>query len=234
MSAGKIVLLVFGILILLGAVAVLFGGGAVMWVHYGLADDDGFISTDTIDIDRDSYAVVTPPADIELGAGMWDGGGLATIRVEGQSDDPDNDIFIGIAAEPDLDEYLDDVEYDEVSDFSLYPLELSYSRRHGDAEPAPPSSETFWVQEAYGAGTQTLEWELEEGSYSLVLMNANGSAGLELSVIVAASIPVLFWIGLGLLIAGVVGLVLGIVMIVLAARRPREAQPPPEMIVVED
>ena len=66
MSAGRILLLIFGIIILLGSVPLLFGGGVLLWVHIALTDSEGFITTNTHQLERGSYAIVTEPTDIEF------------------------------------------------------------------------------------------------------------------------------------------------------------------------
>ncbi len=70
MSAGKIVLLVFGVIVLLVSFAFLVPGGVLMWAERAIKDSEGFYSTKTISSERDSYAIVTKPADIDL-KGDW-------------------------------------------------------------------------------------------------------------------------------------------------------------------
>jgi len=220
MSAGKIVLLVFGIIVLLLSVGLVFGGGALLWANSALTDDEGFYTTRFVQLDRDSYAIVTEPADIDLSAAwIWDCSNLVTFKVEGYSDDPSKQIFVGIAEESDLDAYLHNVEHDEIAEFSIYPYEIDYRYHPGSSSPVPPASQTFWSVSAHGSDTQSLEWSLESGTYSLVLMNDDGSAGLDLRVSVGAKVPLIFGTGLGFLIGGVVGLIIGFLMVFLAVRR---------------
>lgn len=226
MSAGRIILLVFGILILLASLPLLFGGGALLWANYALTDGEGFFATRTIYFDRDIYAIVTAPADIDLGgAWVWDWGKLVSFKVEGSNDDPSKQIFIGVAEASDLNAYLNDVKYDEITEFSIYPYRVSYLAHQGDSQPTAPTSETFWRASVHGAGTQTLEWELETGRYSLVLMNADGSAGVDVSVVFGVRVPPVFGIAVGLLVGGVLALIIGIPMIYFAVRRPQTSRP---------
>jgi len=221
-SAGKIkiVLLVLGLIVVLVAFGAMAAGGSALWANSNLKDDEGYFSTETILIDKDSHAIVTEPAGIDLEAAwIWDWSNLATIKVGGSNDNSSKQIFIGIAEESDLNDYLSDVEYDEITEFSIYPYNVEYTNHPGDSEPGAPTSQTFWIASAHGDGTQTLEWELEAGTYSLVLMNADGSADVDLSVMVSAKIPWLFGVGVGLLVGGIVALLLGALMIVQVVRR---------------
>jgi len=228
MSAGRIILLVFGILIIVWSVGLLIAGGALLWVNSALMDSEGFLTTRTIDLEQDSHAIVTVPADIDVGAEwLWDWGDLGTVKVEGSNDDSAKQIFIGVSGESDLNTYLEDVEYDEVTGFSIYPYRVTYTNHQGDSEPAAPVSETFWRASVHGAGIQTLEWELEAGSYSLVLMNDDGSAGIDLSVVFGVKVPPLFGVAVGFIVSGTVALIVGIIMVFFAVRGRRTPQPTP-------
>lgn len=232
MSAGRIVLLVFGIIFLLASVFLLPAGGGLVWVNAAVTDDDGFLNSKTTDLERNSYAIITSPAQIEWDAdqGMtWccDPGDFLTLKVEGENQDSSKGIFLGIASESDVDAYLDGVRYDEITTWASSPWgsDVEYTRHNGNSEPAPPTDETFWEASAYGTGTQTLTWEPESGDWVLVIMNEDGSLGVEVSGTVGARLPWLFWLGVGMLIAGAVALAAGIVMVYFAARRPRKAVP---------
>ena len=236
MTGGKIVLLVFGIIALLISISLLVGGGALLWADNVIKDSKGFYTTKTIQIEKDSYAIVTGPADIDIDTGWdrgwgwgWDLGDLVTFKVEGSSNDPSNQIFIGVARESDIDAYLRGVEYDEITDLHINPDRLDYQNHPGSIVPGDPTSQTFWTESTYGVGTQILEWELEPGSHSLVLMNDDGSAGIDMNVVLGAKVPLLFIIGVGILVGGVVALFISILMIYFSARRRGTVPPqPPE------
>jgi hypothetical protein len=221
MSAGKIVLLVFGAIILLLALALMAGGGALVWLDKGHADSEGFITTNTIHLERGSYAIITKPADIDLESGWWlgDRHHIATIKVQGSSEDPQKQIFIGIADEADVQAYLSGVGYDEIRDFRVHPFRVEYTNHPGNSAPAAPTSQTFWVVSEHGPGTQTLEWQLETGNWVLVLMNADGSAGVNVSGSIGVKAPWVFWVGIGVLIGGIVLLIIGVGLILLGTRR---------------
>jgi hypothetical protein len=228
MSAGRIVLLVFGIIVILVGLGLVLGGGGVLWANSALTDDEGYFSTKTIPIDKDSYAIATEPADVDLGVNWLWMGNLFTIKVEGSNDNPSKQIFIGVAEESDVEAYLSDVEYDEIIDIEINPDRLEYTNRPGNSEPAAPTTETFWTKSAHGSGTQTLEWELESGIWRLVLMNDDGSAGVGLSIVLGAKVSSLVGIGVGFVIGGIVLLAGGGLMVFFAVRKPsRPEQPVP-------
>ena len=61
MGLGKIILLIVGIIFLFLGIALMFGGGGALWANTALKDDEGYLATDTIEIDQDSYAVISEP-----------------------------------------------------------------------------------------------------------------------------------------------------------------------------
>ena len=238
MKAGKIVLLVFGVIILLISLVPLLAGGGLMWVETALRDSQGFYTTPAIQLEKGSHAIVTEPANIDLrgdrdwlwktrifGA-CWDPKDFLTLKLEGSSNDASKQVFLGIAPMSDLKTYLKDVEYDEVTDFKIRGgARLDYTNHPGTSAPEPPTDQTFWTASVHGQGTQSLEWGIEEGTYSFVLMNADGSRGLDLDASLGVKVPpVVGGIGIILLVVGLVLLGVAILMIYLAARRPKAAR----------
>lgn len=65
-------------------------------------------------------------------------------------------------------------------------------------------------------------WGIEEGAYALVLMNEDGSRGLDLNVSFGVRAPPIVWgIGVALLVVGIVLLAAAAIAIYLGARRSR-------------
>jgi hypothetical protein len=201
MSAGRIVLLVFGIIFLVASVFLLLGGGGLVWANAAMTDSDGFYTTKTTRLESDSYAIATQPADINWDADRrmgWccDPGDFLTIKVEARNarvgiPEAEPGVFIGIALQSDIEDYLDDVEYDEITEWSSTScgVDVEYRRHQGDAEPADPTAQTFWEVSAYGTGTQTLKWEPETGNWVLVMMNQDGSYYMDVQGAVGVKIP---------------------------------------------
>ncbi|MBA7701660.1 hypothetical protein ES703_110404 [subsurface metagenome] len=224
MSAGKIILLVFGVIVVLISFSLMAGGGALIWADATHVDSEGFIKSDAIHIERDSRAVVTGSIEIDeeaLRVLNWMGV-ITVFEVEGRSNNPSKQIFIGVADESDVETYLNNVDYDEITFIDIDWLsfdEVTYTSHLGSSTPIAPTSQTFWAASAHGAGTQTMGWETEVGSHSIVLMNDDGSSGVDLSAIFKAKIPSIFGFGVGLLIGGIVLLIVGGFMVYLAVRR---------------
>ena len=226
MSTGKVVSLVLGSLILLIGVALLFGGGVLVGVDRGFTDEEGFLTVPSADLERDMYAVAAEA--IFEGDWIWWYRHPTTVRIRMTGEQP---VFIGIAPSSDLEAYLSDVSYSEIEDidFDDYRKDrvwtAEYEDHVGPNVPTPPSDQTFWHTSVQGAGTQTLTWEIEPGDWMLVVMNADGSRGIEVSGTVGAETPWLLAVGIGLLAAGVLLTVVGLALVLFVARRSRTTQP---------
>ena len=91
-----------------------------------------------------------------------------------------------------------------------------YRTTDGSAPTVPPADLDIWVAQSSGTGTQSVTWPLERGDWTVVVMNADGSAGVTADLAVGATVPALDWLIPTLLITGGVGLALGIVLMVVA------------------
>jgi len=220
MSAGKVILVVVGAFLLLVGVGLLIGGGALVGVERTLSDEAGFIAAKSLRLERDTYAVLAP---VEIwGDWPWRWDSLGTVRIEAESSDREKPVFLGIAPRQDAESYLRGVAYEEVTGFdSRREHRAIYEEHPGAAAPRSPASLPFWQTSAQGAGKQTLTWDIAPGSWAVVLMNADGSRGLDLSGSVAARAPWLLGVGIGLLAGGSLLAALGVLAIALVARRAR-------------
>ena len=54
-----------------------------------------------------------------------------------------------------------------------------------------------------GSGEQTLDWDPEDGTWRVVVMNSDGSRGVSSDMSIGAELDSVLWIGLGLLGVGV-------------------------------
>ncbi|MGH3102046.1 MAG: hypothetical protein ACRDPU_13745, partial [Thermoleophilia bacterium] len=108
-----------------------------------------------------------------------------------------------------------------VTDVDAFPFEASYLAEPGSRRPAPPAEKSFWAVTTQGRGTQTLDWRVQDGDWSVVVMNADGSRGVAADVRAGAKLPFLDELGVSALGAGG-GLLIGaIVLTVLGMRSPR-------------
>ena len=222
MRAGKIVALVVGILMVLIALALVVPGGVLLGMWGTQRDADGFFQTSDRTLQSSGYALVTPDVDLNMGplVGDWlPTGGRAAIRIEAGSSGG-APLFIGIGPTVMVDDYLEGVEYDEVTNFGWAWEQVEYQHLSGVAPSSAPATQDFWVVQQEGSGDQTLEWDVEDGNWTAVVMNADATAPVSARVSLGGRFDILFTIALGMVIVGVILLGVGILLIVLGARRP--------------
>jgi hypothetical protein len=227
MSGGRIVLLVAGILVSLLALAALAGGAALLVANHTERDSDGFFSTAEEPFGTDSYALVSEEVDIGTDGPDWlfEEGRLATVRLRGSSQEAEREIFMGIGPTTQVRDYLAGTRHDVVSDFDVDPFRATYQPSSGTSAPAEPGSQTFWSASASGSGSHSIEWDVAEGNWSVVVMNADASAGVDVQLSVGAKVGFVFWVGLGLVIFGALLLAGGATMIFFGLRRPTISSP---------
>ena len=208
MSKGRIFLVAVYALVLLVGVGLIIGGGSILWANTFMKDADGFYTTRSIKVQRDSHAITSYPADIEIDS-LWVFNWLKSIEVKlTAKNNKDKGVFVGIAPEKDLRNYLSGVEHDQIDEMDLnHPIgtpKIEYRNFPGTSSPASPTSKDFWAASASGTGEQVLKWGIESGTYSVVLMNQDGSTGIDLNASVGANVPIASGIGLWLTIAGLI------------------------------
>ena len=194
--------------------ALLAGGTALVVVDQTQRDDDGFLMSPSEDFSTATYAIVSDSADVDFGGSERAARAiLGDVRIRSESD---RDVFVGIARDTDVDEYLNGVERSVVTDIGEDP---EYSHRAGDAPTSPPGDQDFWVASTSGSGEQTLEWEPEDGSWSAVVMNSDGSRGVASELSIGAELDAALWIGIVLLVVGALLAALAALAITAGARR---------------
>jgi hypothetical protein len=224
-TKGQIALLVGGILLLLVALVVAGAGGTAIWASTD-KDSDGYHSTGLHLLHSPTQAIATKNIDLATSVPEWLFG---KIRIEARPSG-EAPVFVGIGHKDDVERYLAGVQHDVLTDVDFDPFRAHYDREPGTRTPAPPAAQRFWVASAHGSGVQVLTWEVDSGSWSVVLMNADGSPGVDTRVKVGAEIPYALWIGLGVLAIGILLAAGATLMIVKGWRRrplPPVAPPPP-------
>lgn len=212
----RVVLVVLSSILCLIAVTFLVGAAGAAWKGLVDRDSDGYVTLGDTELRTDQYAVV----------GDLQGGGLrvfygpdvlgdARVRATSQGDSP---LFIGIGRKDDVLRYLDGAGYATVDSF-----EVREDTTHpGPAPSGPPEAESFWATSTQGTGEQTLFWAPRDGEWSVVFMNADASAGVDVQGDAAAKLPALPWLAGILLVLGVLTGALGAWGLVRGLRgRPR-------------
>jgi hypothetical protein len=229
MGAKRILLLVFGSLLALLGLAVTIAGATALIAYGTSRDDDGYFTTSTQRFQTPRHALVSEEVDLGSegdAAGAVSLGDLADVRVRAESVGGEA-VFVGIGPRSQVAAYLDGVAYDEVTDVDYDPFRATYAPHRGSRTPAAPAQQDFWAARVSGPGQQTLNWELESGTWSLVVMNADAAPVVAADLQLGVKIKILLPLGIGLLVGGLIALGIGITMIVFGARGGGGGGPPP-------
>lgn len=216
-GAGRVVAIVASVFLLVIGVSLAVGGTAVMAVF----GSDGELSSATNTVATPTAAVVTDVAAIRDTSDVAEALGTPIVRVTGSGGN-DSGLFVGVGPAGAVDDYLARTEIDQAVDFDVDPFVLELSRRDGaESVAAPPADQDFWV--AASAGTADLSWPVRDGDYRVVVMNVDGSAGVDSRLSIGLGLSGVFGVALGTLIFGAVLVFLAIALLVFT--RPRRLPP---------
>ena len=199
--ASRIAAAVIGAVLILLGLALLGGGGTALWADR-TQRDGGYVTTGVHEFSTSGSALVTVSTDLgSTGTGwLYSPTLLDTVRIRVTPMTPHPAVFVGIGRTTDVDRYLAGASRTVITDFWDENTEVV----DGAARPAAPATQDFWVASASGHGAQDVVWDPADGSWSVVVMNADGRPGLEVEADLGAKLPALPWVALGVLAAGAI------------------------------
>jgi len=214
---GRVLRLVLGSLGLIAALAFIGGGAALTWALEAHGDGSGYFTTATHHYETSSYALSTESFDVGGVTGSLEDR-LGRLRITATSTNATKPLFVGIARTQDVDRYLARVEHDELRDIEFDPFGIDYRRLGAGAPATLPETRSFWRARAIGTGTQTVVWPLEQGDWSAVVMNADGSRRVSIDAQIAGRVAGVWWIVTGLFVLGGLSLLGGGALVYSGAR----------------
>jgi hypothetical protein len=205
-SGGRLAAIITGGALLTLATLVLTAAAAFSWIE-GKKDRDGYYTTDSERFSTNTYALATDNLDVDDGLPGSDGA-YGNVRLKVRSDDG-SPVFVGIARTSDVDTYLGATAHATVKDIEFDDFKADYDTTGGTAIPAAPATQTIWAASSVGDGTRTLTWDVKDGDWSVVVMNADGSPGVATDISVGADAPIIGDLETASLIVGLILLVGG-------------------------
>lgn len=229
MTAGRTALVVCGVIVGFLGVVLFAAGGGLLWAQATQSDAHGYLTGPAFDLETDGYAVTADDIDIVVDAGTEDwvpAIGDIRARVTVTPEDEGGQVFVGVARAEDLRHYLTGVPHARVERVDAV-TGTRYVAVPGDAPPAPPAGEDFWVASTQGGGTQTLEWDAETGRWAVAVLNADGSAGIDAEATTGVRAAFVTPAGITLVLSGLVLSAVAAGMLLVGLRRPPVAPTPP-------
>jgi hypothetical protein len=231
-AGGRIAALIAAAVAGLLAFGFLASGGGLLWADTK-KDDQGYFSTGSDRFSTSTYAISTEELDVDADVPGWlldeNRYGQARLRVTPRDGKP---VFVGIAPTQDVEAYLRPVAHSTVTDLDYKPFHAEYRDSTGGAPLGAPSEQPFWTASAQGSDTQSVAWDVEEGSWSVVVMNADGSRGVDAGVSAGARIDFLGTLAWALVGIGAVLAIIAAGLLHAGGRPPRTRSEAPALAPV--
>jgi hypothetical protein len=222
-KGARITLVVSGALAAALAALLLSAGGLAFWGN-SQKDDQGYVASDAHRLEADGRALTSGNIDANFEGSDWVFDAIdldeAKLEVESRAGEP---VFVGVARTADVADYLRGVAHTEVTNVDDGPFDdfsVDYEAHAGSERAAAPAKSDIWVASEQGSGRQTLEWKVNEGDWSVVVMNADGSRGVDADISAGVKIDYLTALAWSLAGTGAVVMAIGIWLLVLGIRRP--------------
>jgi hypothetical protein len=218
-TGGRVASVVAGGVLVLLAAALLSGAGVALWADTTQRNAAGYIVTGVHGFSTSGSAVVTEPIDLRgTGTGWWYSPAmLGDVQIRVTPGNGVSKLFVGIGRTAQVDAYLAGVSRTVISDYWT-----DRASAIGSGTPATaPDAQAFWVASSSGPGARTLSWTPGEGSWTVVVMNADAHAGLDVAAELRARMSALLPVAVGLLVLGIVVATGGAFLIAGAIRRAR-------------
>jgi hypothetical protein len=195
-------------LLVIGSIVTLAGLAAAL-----LAGPDDTVTTGERELTSETVALVSS-------ASLFDFMG-PSLHVAATADNG-REVFVGVAHEVDVNEYLGGIAYDQVARLR-FPRSYELERVDGavtGVEPEPASRDWWYVQSA-GPDRQVVDYPLGADPVNAVVMGADGDPPLAVSLELGLQIDNLFVTALLVLAIG-----LGLILVaIVALRRRRRTRP---------
>jgi hypothetical protein len=218
-TGGRITALVIGVLLALASLALLGGGGTALWADTTQRDAAGYLTTGAHEFATAGSALASERIDLgSAGTGwLYTPALTGTVRIRVTPVHPSPALFVGIGPSADVDRYLAGVSHSLVSDLWTNQVQAI----GGGPSRSAPGTQDFWAASTTGPGPRVLRWDPANGSWTVVVMNADARPGIHVRADLGATYPDLLPIAVGLLAAGAVFGVGAALLIAGAIRRRR-------------
>jgi hypothetical protein len=217
-TAGRVAAIVGGVLLSLVSLCLLVGAGFGVWADLAQREG-GYVTTGVRSFSSPGVALSTEPTKLgSAGVGwLYAPALLGKVRIRVTPVGPRQPVFVGIGPSDAVERYLTGAAHTRIVDFWGSGVETV-----GGGRPAPPpGARPFWVASTSGSGPRSLIWDPEDGSWSVVVMNADGRPGIAVRADLGARMPALIWIALASLALGAIFMACAALLIVGAIRRRR-------------
>ena len=217
-TTGRIVSLVVGCVMAIGALGLAAPGFALLAADQLARDDDGFLMSPEQTLTTSTYAITSGDQQLHVDAPPYltPSALLGDLKLTATGADG-SAVFLGIGPAADVENYLAGVQH--VSLVEIRDGEAVYRTTAGSSPSSDPLAADFWVAEASGTGVQEITWTPENGDWAVLVMDAGARRGVDVAVTAGAEVPSVPWVVGTLLSLAGIGLVLSVVLIAVPLRK---------------
>lgn len=214
-EGGHTIAAVVGGIVALLATCLVVAGASLLWLD-GERDPDGFFTTGPHAITSPTFAISSQGLEVVEDAPLWlfNQERLGTIRI--RATDSEKPLFIGIAGQASILRFLNDVPHEVATGVGTDPFDVETRQAIGSRAPGTPVNAALWVASTVVEGSGEVEWDVVPGNWGVVVMNADGSAGIDARLSLGAEVGFLVPVGVGFTVGGALLLMLGLGAIVFA------------------
>ena len=150
-SAGRVILMVLGGIGVLFGLAVMAGGGFLLWSDR-TQREDGYLTTPSERFATPTYALTRTRLELDTNGEGWvlNESWLGKVRIRGESR-AGKTLFIGIGPQAEVARYLGSVAHANVQDLDFDPFRVTYLPVTGGVPQAAPTEQSFWAASASGS-----------------------------------------------------------------------------------
>lgn len=216
-KASKVVIIGAILLILMG-IPLLLGGGYIFYKNQE-TDENGFFLSNVCNVSTSAYAYAMGPQGWETSSSGDDGWMGREYRWFVKNNNPEKQIFLGIIEANRGYLYLMDFQSCVAQEWTyratLYDVEITVPGTEWvnsvlDPPTNAPDRETFWLDTDLVGDSLSVTWNPEMSRYYLVLMNVDGSNGIDADVQLGYKIGLLSWVHYVVICLGLVFCVVGV------------------------
>jgi hypothetical protein len=206
---------VIGGLLVLFTVVLLGAGGVGLWGE--TQRNGGYVTPGGHDFSTSGSALATEGTKLgSAGVGwLYAPTLLGKVRVRVRPTGSSSRLFVGIGPADEVERYLAGTKHTLITEYFGNKTLLV----DGGPSRTAPGAQRFWVASTTGPGPRSLFWKPADGTWTVVVMRADGRPGIAVHADLGARVPVLPWVTTGVLVAGAIFLAGGVLLIVGAVRR---------------
>lgn len=210
----RILLLALGIILLVLGIVAILAGAAIFYLNMG-TDAEGYTVSPVYQIRSSANAFALGVKPLNISKFSWLGeDNIAETKWIIKAVDGGKQVFAGWCELSDVEVYLYSFRYETPYPNWTWPVGPYYARinvnstriYHQGAPSHPPTSESFWIESVVTGESATIYWDPTWAENTrmktLVIMNADGSSGVNADLQLGFKVPILTWLPYLLILLG--------------------------------